>query len=76
LRRKNGILSIALKKPDGTITISADATGVHTLPTGVAEADIGATFNGTQQINAKVEGFFQRNGIFTDADVTAILTAA
>jgi hypothetical protein len=75
VRRKNGIHSIALKKPDGTIVIGADASGAATLPA-ITVVDIGAYRGGTSQINGRVEGFFQRNGTFTDADVTAILTAA
>jgi hypothetical protein len=75
VRRKNGIHSIALKKPDGTIVIGADASGAATLPA-ITAVDIGAYRGGTSQINGRVEGFFQRNGTFTDADITAILQAA
>jgi hypothetical protein len=76
VRRKNGIYSTAVKNPSGTITISADASGTGTVPAGIAAVEIGCSYSAVQQIDARVEGFFQRNGTFTDADVTAILTAA
>ncbi len=74
-RRRNGIVSIGVKKPDGAIVISADAAGVAAVPS-ITALDLGSTRDGLAQINGRIEGVYQRNGTFTDAQITAILERA
>lgn len=75
MRRRNGIYSLAAKKVDGSIAIGPDASGVGSVPA-VTAVDVGCFYDGSGQINGKVEGFFQQNGTFDDAAITAILQAA
>ncbi len=75
VRYRGGIYSLAAKKADGAIIIGADATGAATLPAATA-LELAALYNGGAQIYGQLEGAFQRNGTFSDADITAILTAA
>ncbi len=74
LRRLNGVLSLAGKRANGTIVIGGNSAA-NVLPA-VTAVDIGAWYSGTYQLNGQVEGFYQRNGTFTDADVTSILAGA
>ncbi len=75
VRRKNGAYSIAAKKADGTVTIGSDAATTGSVPA-VTAVEIGARYNGDSQVDCRVEGFFQRNGRFSDADISTILAAA
>ncbi len=75
IRRRNGIYSLAAKKTDGVVAIGADASGVGLVPA-VTALDVGSNRLGAQQIMGQVEGFYQRNGTFSDAEITAILLAA
>ncbi len=45
------------------------------LPSGINRAQIGHAFSGTQ-LNGLIEGVYQRNGTFTDAEISSILAAS
>lgn len=75
LRRRSGFYSVAAKKTDGTILIGTDGASTGAIPA-VTEIHIGAIYNDTGQINGQVEGLYQRNGTFSDVEITAMLSAA
>lgn len=75
LRRNGGFYSTAVKKVDGTVVITADAASAGSVPA-VTEMHYGELYNATSQAGRPLLGVYQRNGSFSNADITAILTAA
>lgn len=72
LRRKNGIYSTACKKVDGTVVISADASGVGAIPVAGA-VEIGCYFSNARHVNGKIEEFGMEQGSYDDAAITTKL---
>lgn len=73
--RRNGKYISAARHPNGTITIRDDASGTGAVPA-ITALDIGSNAGGAEQVNGAVEFTAQKNGTFTDAEITAILQGA
>lgn len=74
-RRRAGKDTIAIKATNGSVGVGVESAAT-TFAAPSSALRVGNYVDGTFQPNAAVEGVYARTGTFTDADLSAILTAA